>query len=104
MVQLSVVDHETLDAKLKSALCLLHPSSREGYGQVVLEAAARGVPTIVVDGPDNAAVELISEGENGFVVASADPAELAAAVVRVHEGGPDLRARTISAAAMLSVR
>ena len=39
---------------------------------VVVEAAARGTPSIVVAGEDNAAVELIEEGVNGFVVASAD--------------------------------
>jgi glycosyltransferase involved in cell wall biosynthesis len=88
------VDHETLVARLRRAVCLLHPSSREGYGLVVVEAAAHGVPTIVVDGPDNAAVELISEGENGFVAPSAAPADLAAALVRAHEAGEELRRRT----------
>ena len=52
--------------------CVL-PSRREGYGLVVVEAAARGTPSVVVAGPDNAAVELIEEGVNGFVAASADP-------------------------------
>jgi hypothetical protein len=36
--------------------------------------------------PDNAATELIEEGVNGGVVASADPEDLADAMVRVHEG------------------
>ncbi len=47
---------------LGRALCLLLPSRREGYGLVVIEAAARGTPSIVVAGPDNAAVELVSRG------------------------------------------
>ena len=50
---------ETVDAEMRRALCLLLPSVREGYGMVVVEAAARGTPSIVVAGPDNAAVELI---------------------------------------------
>ena len=33
---------------------------------VVVEAAARGTPSIVVAGEDNAAIELIEEGVNGF--------------------------------------
>ena len=72
---------------LGRALCMLLPSRREGYGLVVIEAAARGTPSIVVAGPDNAAVELISEGENGFVAPSAAPQDLAAAIVRVCHAG-----------------
>ena len=37
------------------------PSRREGYGLVVIEAAARGHAERRVGGPDNAAVELIEE-------------------------------------------
>jgi glycosyltransferase involved in cell wall biosynthesis len=83
------VDPETLHAELARALCLLHPSRREGYGLVVVEAAALGVPTIVVDHPDNAAVELVEDGVNGFVVAG--PEELPDAILRVHAAGAALR-------------
>jgi glycosyltransferase involved in cell wall biosynthesis len=88
------VDPETLHAAMASALCLLHPSRREGYGLVVVEAAALGVPTIVVDHPDNASVELVEDGVNGFVVASDAPEELAGAIARVHAAGPELRRST----------
>ena len=70
------------------------PSRREGYGIVVVEAAARGVPSVVVADPDNAATELVDEGENGFVAASASPEDLAAAILRVRDAGPELRAST----------
>jgi glycosyltransferase involved in cell wall biosynthesis len=76
------------------ATCLVLPSSREGYGLVVVEAAALGTPVVVVDGPDNAAVELVEDGVNGFVAASASPEDLADAIVRVRDAGPDLRAST----------
>jgi glycosyltransferase involved in cell wall biosynthesis len=79
---------------LRTALCMLLPSRREGYGLIVVEAAARGTPSIVVAGEDNAAVELVEEGVNGTVAASASPDDLAAAIVRVHEGGHALRERT----------
>jgi len=85
---------ETVDAEMRRALCLLSPSTREGYGMVVVEAAARGTPSIVVAGPDNAAVELIEEGVNGFVCASSDPREMANTIVRVHEAGTALREST----------
>jgi glycosyltransferase involved in cell wall biosynthesis len=85
------VDAAVLEASLATALCLVLPSQREGYGLVVIEAAARGVPVVVVDGPDNAAVELVEDGSNGAIATSAEPRELAAAIVRIHDGGPELR-------------
>ncbi|HEY7961526.1 MAG TPA: glycosyltransferase [Solirubrobacteraceae bacterium] len=85
---------ERIDQALRSALCMLAPSSREGYGMVVVEAAARGTPSVVVAGADNAAVELIAEGVNGFVVASPDADAIAQAIVRVHEAGMALREST----------
>jgi glycosyltransferase involved in cell wall biosynthesis len=86
--------HEQVDAALRSALCLVLPSRREGYGLVVVEACAAGTPAVVVADPDNAATELIEEGVNGFVAASDSPEDLAAAIVRVREGGAALRAST----------
>ena len=59
--------------EMRRALCLLLPSRREGYGLVVVEASARGTPSVVVAGEDNAAVELVEEGVNGFVAPRADP-------------------------------
>jgi len=88
------VDADVLDESLASALCMVLPSRREGYGLVVVEASARGVPSVVVADPDNAAVELVEEGENGFVAASASAADLADAVLRVRAAGPQLRERT----------
>jgi len=89
------VDADVLERARSSALCLVLPSTREGYGLVVLEAAARGVPVVVVEGPDNAATELVEEGVNGAVAASAAPDDLAAAIVRVHRAGPELRRSTL---------
>ncbi len=83
-----------LEAALAGALCMVLPSRREGYGIVVIEAAARGVPSVVVADPDNAATELVDEGENGFVAPSASPEDLAAAILRVRDAGPELRAST----------
>ena len=88
------VPRERLERALARALCLVLPSRREGYGLVVVEAAARGVPSVVVHAPDNAAVELVEDGENGVVASSAEPDDLAAAILRVHEAGPALRSAT----------
>jgi glycosyltransferase involved in cell wall biosynthesis len=85
---------ETVRETLQRALCHLFPSSREGYGLVVVEAASLGTPTIVVDAPDNAARELVVDGENGVVAPSAEPKALAEAIERVEAAGPSLREST----------
>ena len=79
---------------IRRALCLVLPSRREGYGLVVVEASAVGTPSVVVRDPDNAATELIADGENGVISPSAAPHDLAAAILRVHAAGPALRAST----------
>jgi glycosyltransferase involved in cell wall biosynthesis len=88
------VSAEEVDRALGEALCLLLPSRREGYGMVVIEAARHGTPSVVVADPDNAAVELVETGVNGFVARSAEAPELAAAIVRIHDEGEQLRAST----------
>ncbi len=87
-------DAATLDAEMRRALCLLLPSRREGYGLVVVEASARGTPSVVVAGEDNAATELIDEGVNGTIAPSAGAPALAEAIVRVHTAGLALRRST----------
>ena len=53
-------------ARARSAWCC--PSRREGYGLVVVEAAARRARRASsCAAPDNAATELVEEGVNGFV-------------------------------------
>ena len=89
------VEPEVLESALAGALCFVLPSQREGYGLVVIESAAQGVPSVVVEGPDNAATELVEDGTNGTVAVSAEADDLAAAIVRVHNAGPELRASTL---------
>ncbi len=88
------VDAATLDAALTRAECMLSTSRREGYGMVVVEASTHATPSVVVAGEDNAAVELVQEGVNGFVAASAEPEAVAEAIGRVHEAGMALREST----------
>jgi glycosyltransferase involved in cell wall biosynthesis len=89
------VDSERVESTLARALCMVLPSRREGYGMIVVEASASGVPSVVVRDPDNAAVELVEDGVNGFVAESAAPEEIAAAILRVHAAGPALRDSTV---------
>ena len=88
------VDGDLVDETLQRALCMALPSRREGYGLVVVEAAAHGTPSVVVADEDNAAVELVEDGINGVIAVSADPDDLAAAILRVHDAGADMREST----------
>ncbi len=60
-------DYQDVIAHMKSSKVLVLPSVREGFGMVVLEANACGLPAVVVDHPMNAAKDLIIPGENGFI-------------------------------------
>lgn len=88
------VDDRELEELMATSAVLVNPSAREGFGLVVAEAAAHGMPAVVVAGDDNAAAELVAEGENGFVAASVAPAVLGAAIVRAVQGGEQLRRST----------
>jgi glycosyltransferase involved in cell wall biosynthesis len=88
------VDEDVVQDALARATCLLMPSTREGYGMIVIEAAAKGVPSVLVAAPDNASTEHIAEGVNGFVVADLSAPALADGIVAAHEGGAALREAT----------
>lgn len=89
------VGHAEVMSTIAAASCLLHPSEREGYGMVVVEAASLGTPVIVVEGSENAATELVEQGVNGFVTRTAESEELGGAVVRVVKGASALRGSTL---------
>ena len=88
------VDGERIDDTMAHALCMVLPSRREGYGMVVVEAASWGTPSVVVADPDNAATELVDDGENGIVAASTSAADLSAAILEIHRQGRSLREST----------
>jgi glycosyltransferase involved in cell wall biosynthesis len=64
-----VEDHNQLYALMKSSRVFAFPSTREGFGIVVLEANGCGLPVITTDYHQNAARYLIKEGLNGQTVA-----------------------------------
>ena len=63
-----VLPYEELISIMKAANSLVLPSTREGFGIVALEALACGTPVITSNAQKNAAKELITHGENGFLV------------------------------------
>ena len=69
---------------------LVFPTYREGFGNVVLEAAAMGLPVVATNIPG--VVDALKDGETGTLVPAGDAAALAAAIIRYVED-PDLRLR-----------
>ncbi len=63
-----IQDHNQLYALMKSSRVFPFPSTREGFGIVVLEANACGLPVITTDHHQNAARYLIKEGLNGKAI------------------------------------
>jgi glycosyltransferase involved in cell wall biosynthesis len=85
---------EEVAAALARAAAVATASEREGYGLLVVEAAASGTPSVVVRGSENAATDLVDDGVNGAVAPSAEPEDLAAAILRVVDAGAALREST----------
>ncbi|SCG85543.1 glycosyltransferase family 4 protein [Methanobacterium congolense] len=60
-------DHKNLISLMKSSKVFVLPSKREGFGMVVVEANACGLPVVVYEHEMNAARDLIDENVNGFI-------------------------------------
>ena len=56
-VLVNIPDSEVTEI-MKSSFVLLHTSMREGFGLSMVEAACQGVPTILINYPGNASVDL----------------------------------------------
>lgn len=65
-------EYRPLIGKIKTSKVLVLPSSREGFGMVVIEAFACGVPVVTVNEKYNAAQSLVENGVNGLIVKPGD--------------------------------
>ena len=72
--------HAAVVAAMKASRVFVLPSSREGFGIVVVEAAACGVPCVTIDAPNNAARNLVRAAGAG-AVCGAEPAALSEALL-----------------------
>lgn len=86
---------EELEDAFSRAACVASASEREGYGLIVVEAAARGTPSVVVAGPENASTELVLDGVNGAVAREATAESIGRSIVEVVDAGRALRDTTL---------
>ncbi len=75
-------DHKNVYALMKASRVFVLPSVREGYGIVIPEANACGIPVVTVEAKLNAASSLITHGQNGFV-SNLDAREIASFVYQL---------------------
>lgn len=83
-------EYRELIGKIKASKALVLPSSREGFGMVVIEAFACGVPVITVKEKYNAAQGLVEDGVDGFVV-ELEEREISKAVEKIIKKGSQNR-------------
>ncbi len=69
---------DDLDRELQQAEVLVLPSLHDGFGFVVAEAMATGMPVIVTE--NTGAADWVNDGESGWIVRSADVEALASAL------------------------
>lgn len=84
------------------AQCLVFPSYREGFPNVVLEAGAMGLPSIVTD--INGSREIIIEGQNGTIIPPRDREALYQAMKRFVEQPQELAAMAANARPLIAQR
>jgi phosphatidylinositol alpha-1,6-mannosyltransferase len=75
------VNDSALQQLYRRAAVFCMPSSSEGFGLVYLEAMRHRLPCIA--SPDNAATEVVLDGETGFLVQQSETAQLAAAIIEL---------------------
>lgn len=90
------LSREDATTRLRGSRLLVLPSTREGFGLSVFEANAYGVPALIIRHPDNAALEMVRDGENGLVC-DLDPVAIAARI-RSFLDDPVMQARMSHAA------
>ncbi len=64
---LGFLEDTSLISIIKSSTVFALPSTREGFGMVVLEANACGLPVVVINHHMNAAKDLVKNSFNGFI-------------------------------------
>lgn len=90
--------YRSIAEQMKSASVLVSPSTREGFNMVALEATIAGTPVVIVDAPQNAALDFVKDRRTGLVVEMGNPRAIADAITELFEDAK-LRKRLVENAA-----
>ncbi|HKZ34465.1 MAG TPA: glycosyltransferase family 4 protein [Patescibacteria group bacterium] len=92
-------NHDEVYSLIKSSKVSVLPSSREGFGMVLVEANACGIPVITVKNKDNAAKDLIEEIKNGYVCRLGEK-EIAEKIIKIvkNNTNEEMRQRCLDSA------
>src|SRR5437870_13729544 len=88
-------ERSDVPAVLQESTLSVLPSLSESFSNSLLESMAAGLPVVATNVGGNP--EVVNDGENGVLVAPADPAALSRAIAQLLES-PDLRRRLGQAA------
>lgn len=77
--------YRSVAEQMRSASVLVSPSTREGFNMVALEAIVAGTPVVIVNAPQNAALDFIKDNHTGLVVEMGNPQAIADAITRLFE-------------------
>lgn len=80
---LGAVPHVTLLERMAQAHVFVFPSIVEGFGMVITEALSAGLPVVAT--PHTAGPDILTEGEDGFIVPIRNPETLADRITRLAE-------------------
>ena len=83
-------DSKEVFSYLKSSSVFALPSMREGFGIVFIEANACGLPVVTIKHPQNAAGDLIVNGENGYTCDNTEE-DLASKIISAIEKSSDMK-------------
>jgi glycosyltransferase involved in cell wall biosynthesis len=92
--------HSGILEHMRRSDVLVFPSLFEGFGLVILEAMAQGVPVIAT--PHTAAPDIITDGVDGFIVPIRDASAIAARLVDLYHDRERLLAMGMAARAKAS--
>jgi glycosyltransferase involved in cell wall biosynthesis len=87
-----VKESTALYGMMKASKMLVLPSVREGFGLIVIEANAAGIPVITTSHANNAAKDLIHEGVNGML-AEPNAEDIADKIIQILRIGDTLDPR-----------
>ena len=94
--QINIVEDATdeiVSIHLRNSFALLHPSKREGYGLASVEAAYLGTPSVLLDYPNNATLDLGISPE--LVVTDLSPSGISSKLEQAFHEQASLRMRSL---------